>query len=152
MTLMDTSATGLPNPDQRPEFYRGTAVKRGLAWVVDVLLIGLLSIVVLPFTAFLGLFFFPAMMLVLGFFYRWMTLAGGSATWGMRLMGIEIRDWRCERLTSETAFLHTAGYTASVILAPAQLVSACLMIATPRGQGLTDLLLGSTAINRPANY
>lgn len=149
MTIMDMPATTLPDPDRRPEFYSGTAVKRGLAWVVDVLLIGLISIFALPFTAFLGLFFFPAMMLVLGFFYRWMTLSSGSATWGMRLMGVEIRDSRCERLTPETAFLHTAGYTASVILAPAQLVSACLMIATPRGQGLTDLILGTAAINRP---
>ena len=149
MTFLDSPATGLPDPDSRPEFYRGTATKRALAWLVDVTLIAIVCLFVLPFTAFLGLFFFPAMMLVVGFFYRWATLSGGSATWGMRLMGIEIRGWRGERLTPVEAAMHTAGYSASVLLAPAQLVSAGLMLATPRGQGLTDLLMGSTAINRP---
>ncbi|GGL60820.1 RDD family protein [Wenxinia marina] len=140
---------GLPDPETRPEFYRGTAVKRAIAWVLDVTLIAILAVLVLPFTAFTGLFFFPMLMLVLGFVYRWLTLSGGSATWGMRLMGIEIRDRTGERLDSQTALLHTAGYTVSVLAAPAQLISAILMLVTPRGQGLTDMILGTAAMNRP---
>ena len=147
---MTTALFALPDPDTAPAFYRGVAVKRALAWVIDVTLVALLCVLVLPFTAFTGLFFFPLLMLVVGFFYRWATLAGGSATWGMRLMSIEIRDLHGARLTGGTALLHTAGYTVSVVTAPLQLVSMIAMLLTPRGQGLTDMVLGTTAINKPA--
>ena len=82
----------LPDPASQPEFYQGVVLKRGLAWVFDAILIAILSALVLPFTAFTGIFFFPGLMLVMGFFYRWFTLAGGSSTWGMRLMSIELRE------------------------------------------------------------
>ncbi|MEY1555861.1 RDD family protein [Yoonia sp. R2331] len=140
----------LPNPETAPAFYQGVPFKRLLAWVVDVVLIALLCLLVLPFTAFTGIFFFPFLMLFVGFFYRWFTIAGGSATWGMRLMAIELRDIEGMRLTSGTAFLHTVGYTISVVTAPLQLISMGAMVLTPRGQGLSDLVLGTTAINKPA--
>ena len=147
---MTTLLYGLPDPTQDSAFYRGVAVKRGLAWVFDAVLVGVIATIALPFTAFTGIFYFPALMLFLGFFYRWFTIAGGSATWGMRLMAIELRQGNGDRFDNRTAFLHTAGYTASVLLAPAQLVSAILMLVTGRGQGLTDMVLATTAINRPA--
>ena len=146
---LDRPLNALPDPERRPDFYRGTAVKRALAWVVDVILIGLVCVLILPFTAFTGIFFFPAMMLVVGFFYRWFTIASRSATWGMRLMAIELRDHEGQRFDSSMALWHTAGYTVSVIMAPAQFISAILMLTTPKGQGLSDLVLGTTAINRP---
>ena len=141
--------SALPDPERRPDFYRGTAVKRAIAWVIDVCLIAILCILILPFTAFTGVFFFPLLMLVTGFFYRWFTIASRSATWGMRLVAIELRDHEGPRFDSTMALMHTAGYTVSVLMAPAQFVSAVLMCATPRGQGLSDLVLGTTAINRP---
>ena len=147
---MTTAALGLPDPIQRPAFYAGVPFKRGLAWVVDVSIVAVMCILILPFTAFTGIFFFPALMLFVGFFYRWFTIAGRSATWGMRLMAIELRDAEGTRLTSNTAFAHTAGYTASVMIAPLQLVSMVLMLVSTRGQGLSDHVLGTTAINRPA--
>ncbi len=145
-----TAAMTLPNPETAPAFYAGVPTKRLLAWVVDVILIGVLCVLVLPFTAFTGIFFFPFLMLFVGFFYRWFTIAGGSATWGMRLMAIELRDMDGLRLTSGMAFAHTAGYTISVITAPLQLISIVAMLLTPRGQGLSDMVLGTTAINKPA--
>ncbi len=144
------SAMTLPNPETAPAFYAGVPIKRLLAWVVDVILIALLCLLVLPFTAFTGIYFFPFLMLFVGFFYRWFTIANHSATWGMRLMAIELRDVEGLRLTSGTAFAHTAGYTISVITAPLQLISMGAMVLTPRGQGLSDMVLGTTAINKPA--
>ncbi len=140
----------LPDPVQMPAFYQGVAVKRLCAWVLDVVIIIGFCLLALPFTAFTGVFFFPFLMLVIGFFYRWFTIAGRSATWGMRIMAIELRDHDGMRLQSQTALMHTLGYTVSVIVAPAQLFSAAMMGITPRGQGLTDYVLGTTAINRPA--
>ena len=101
-------------------------------------------------TAFIGLFFLPFLYMTVGFIYRVVTIASGSATWGMRLMSIELRDAQGARFDFGQAFLHTAGYTFSLVMAPLQLVSALFMCATDRGQGLTDLVMGSVMINRRA--
>ena len=137
-----------PDPDTQPEFYDGVLTKRLFAWVVDAAVIALLTVLVLPFTAFTGIFFFPALMLVVGFIYRWMTIANKSATWGMRLLAVEFRDHEGEHLNSGTALAHTLGYTVSVAVAPLQLISIILMLVTSRKQGLTDHILGTAAINR----
>ena len=134
-------------PRFAPYQFSGVPLKRVMAWVFDVILIAVLCTLVLPFTAFTGIFFFPFLMLVVGFIYRWFTIAGGSATWGMRMMGIELCDNDGAPLTSSLALAHTFGYTVSVALPPLQLISIILMLVTARGQGLTDHVLGTTAIN-----
>lgn len=134
-------------PRFAPHQFSGVPLKRGMAWVFDVILIAVLCTLVLPFTAFTGIFFFPFLMLVVGFIYRWFTIAGGSATWGMRMMGIALCDNDGAPLTSSLALAHTFGYTVSVALPPLQLISIILMLVTARGQGLTDHVLGTTAIN-----
>ena len=98
----------------------------------------------------MGLFFFPLLILAVGFVYRTLTLAGGSATWGMRLFAIEFRTMHGERFDLGTAFAHTLGYSISLTVFPAQAVSMILMLTTPRGQGLTDHVLGTVAMNRRA--
>ena len=134
-------------PRFAPHQFSGVPLKRGMAWVFDVILIAVLCTLVLPFTAFTGIFFFPFLMLVVGFIYRWFTIACGSATWGMRMMGIELCDNDGAPLTSSLALAHTFGYTVSVALPPLQLISIILMLVTAHGQGLTDHVLGTTAIN-----
>ena len=148
-THQTRTGSRLPDPRSRPEFYEGVPLARGLAWLLDMVVIGVLCALLLPFTAFLGVFFFPVMMLVVGTLYRWQTLAGRSATWGMRFFGIEIRDHRGHRLSSGMALAHTLGYTVSLAMAPLQLISVLLMLTTPRRQGLSDMILGTAAINRP---
>ena len=152
MTTMTSSyaPSSLPDPATQAEFYEGVPFKRFVAWIVDAIIITAISAMAIPFTAFTAIFYFPLLMLIVGFIYRWGTIASRSSTWGMRLMAIELRDMRGNRLSSGDAFAHTAGYTASVIMAPAQLISMLLMAVTPKGQGLSDHLLGTTAINRPA--
>ena len=140
--------TQLPDPHTQSQFYEGVALKRFMAWIVDTVLIVLVSIAVLPFTAFTALFFFPALILVVGFVYRTPTLASASATWGMRLFAIEFRTMHGERFDFGTAVGHTLGYTVSIAAFPAQAVSIFLMLTTARGQGLTDHVLGTVALNR----
>ena len=140
----------LPDPAYQPEFYDSVAPKRFFAWIVDSVLILALTVLALPFTGFLGIFILPVMYLVLGFAYRVVTLANGSATWGMRLMAIELRRWDGRRFDLEAAFLHTLGYSISMALPLLQVISAVLMLTSARGQGLTDHMIGSTAMNRPA--
>lgn len=139
----------LPDPERQAAFYDGVTVKRGLAWVVDTLLIALLTLPIAIFTI-IGLFMLPLLFLVIGFLYRWMTIAGGSATPGMRLMSIEFRNARGERFDGGQAFLHTLGYTITSSTVILQIVSIGLMLFSERGQGLTDMVLGTVALNRRA--
>lgn len=139
----------LPDPEYQSAFYSGVTVKRGLAWVVDTLLIALLTFLISLFTI-VGLFMLPLMFLVIGFLYRWMTIAGGSSTWGMRLMNIEFRNAWGERFDSGQAFLHTLGYTLITTTVILQVVSIVLMFISERGQGLHDMVLGTVALNRRA--
>ena len=145
----DTLNPGLPDPVAEPQFYAGVNTKRLIAWLFDAVMIALLCALIVPFTAFTAVFFFPLLWIVTGFLYRWATLAGGSATWGMRLMSIELREADGLRLSGGMAFVHTLGYSVSVAVAPLQLISVLAMIALGRGQGLTDLILGTAMINRP---
>ncbi|WP_245895462.1 RDD family protein [Rhodovulum kholense] len=142
---------GLPDPALQPEFYADVPSKRLAAWVIDVVLILILSLLALPFTAFTAIFFLPLFFTLVGFGYRTVTLARGSATWGMRIMAIEIRTARGEKLDLTTAALHTLAYSACITFLLPQLASVILMLTGARAQGLPDFLLGTAAINRPAN-
>ncbi len=148
----DQDAWALPDPETQPEFYADTATKRALAWVVDAVLIGIMCFFAVILTAFIGLFFLPFLWFILSFAYRVVTIANGSATWGMRLMAIQFRNARGMRLNLSEAFLHTLGYTVSLAVFPLQLISIVLMLTTARGQGLTDHVLGTVALNRSAAY
>ena len=149
---MTESAYFLPDPDSQPEFYADTPVKRLIAWGIDSVLIMIASVLIIPFTAFTGLFFFPLLYLVVGFAYRVVTLANGSATLGMRLTSIEFRNQHGQRFDLGHAFMHTFGYSLSLALPLLQVVSIVLMLTTSRGQGLTDHVMGTVALNRAARY
>lgn len=140
----------LPNPDTQAEFYAGVPVKRALAWVVDAVLTALITAVIVPFTAFTALFFLPVLYLTVGFLYRTLSIARRSATPGMRLMAIEFRTPQGQRFDLGYAFAHTVGYTLTIGTLLPQVVSMAMMVMTRRGQGLTDIVLGTVAINRPA--
>ncbi len=147
---MSYRSFALPDPQTQSEFYADVPLKRLFAWVIDVVLIAIVGLLILPFTAFTGVFFFPALMAVVGFVYRVVTLASGSATWGMRLVSLEMRRQTGDRFDFTTALLHTIGFYVSVAMAPLQLISIVLMLMSSRAQGLTDHVMGTVAINRAA--
>ncbi len=146
------SPSGLPDPELHAEFYADVTTKRFMAWVIDTILTVLICAVIVPFTAFTALFFLPALYLVVNLIYRIVTLAGRSATPGMRFMAIEFRDRDGKLFDAGYATLHTLGYAVSVAMVPLQLVSIVLMLISPRGQGLTDHVLGTAAVNRAAQF
>lgn len=143
---MHTAA--LPDPQYQPEFYADIPPKRLIAWVIDVGLILGLTLLVLPFTAFVGLLFLPFLYASLGFIYRVATLAGGSATLGMRVMSVELRTAEGLKFGLGEAFFHTLGYYISFAMALVQLASVALMLTSERGQSLTDMVMGSVMLNR----
>ena len=141
---------GLPDPDTKPEFYADVPSKRFIAWIVDTILIALITALIVPFTAFTALFFLPVLYMTVGLFYRTLTLAGRSATPGMRLVAIEFRTHDGQRMDFGYALIHTIAYTISVSMVLPQVISVLLMLTTPRAQGLTDMVLGTAATNRMA--
>ena len=143
--------TQTPDPFAQPQFYDGLPTKRLLAWVVDMIVIVAMCLLILPFTAFTGLFFFPLLMLAVGFVYRVVTLASGSATWGMRLMAMELRDSRDRPFDTGLAVLHTLGYSVSLAMPLLQVISVVLMCTSARRQGLTDMVMGTVPLNRRAS-
>ncbi|MGP3696293.1 RDD family protein [Rhodobacter sp. NSM] len=143
-------ADPLPDPERHAEFYADVPMKRGLAWIVDMILIALITALIVPFTAFTALFYLPLLFLCVGFAYRTVTLARSSATPGMRLMSLRMRTHRGEPFGPAEAFLHTLGYTVSISMVLPQIVSVVLMLTSARAQGLTDHVLGTVALNRAA--
>ena len=140
----------LPDPRTQPEFYADIPLKRLLAWGIDMIVILVASLLVLPFTAFMGVFFFPLLMLAVGIPYRILTIAQSSATWGMRVMAIEFRTQKGERFDPGMAIAHTLSFTACCVFFPVQLLSIILIASSERARGLPDMLLGSVALNRRA--
>jgi uncharacterized RDD family membrane protein YckC len=141
--------SALPDPIRHAAFYRGTAPRRLAAWALDTAATAVLTVLIVPLTAFTALFFLPLLYATVNAAYRWATLAAWSATPGMALAGIELRAADGGRLSGAMAALHTAAYLASWIFVLPQVVSVALMATSSRGQGLTDILLGTAAIRRP---
>jgi len=148
--IMTPESFDLPDPHYQPEFYADVPLKRLISWAIDTVIIVLLVVLILPFTAFTGLFFLPLLGFVVTFAYRVICLSNGSATLGMRLTAIEFRTGRGAPFALSDALLHTLGYTLSWMVPLAQFVSVIFMASQERGQGLTDMVLGSVALNRRA--
>ncbi|PRY21481.1 RDD family protein [Aliiruegeria haliotis] len=148
MTYMTDPMRGLPDPEYNAELYADVPVKRLFAWVVDAFVIFGLTLLVLPFTAFTAIFFYPALWVLVSVLYRVISISSGSATLGMRLVSIELRTWRDERFGFGEALLHTLLYALCVSFLVPQIISAVLMLTTAKAQGLHDLALGTAALNR----
>ncbi|MCV6824203.1 MULTISPECIES: RDD family protein [Halocynthiibacter] len=144
--------SGLPDPEFHAEFYQDVTAKRFFAWVIDTIVIGILTALVIVFTAFLAAFIAPLVFMVIGFVYRTVTIAKNSATPGMWLMAIELRTHRGERLDTSMALLHTLAFTVSFSVVILQILSVGLMALSPQGKGLGDHLLGTAMINRISRY
>ena len=140
----------LPDPDRHAAFYRNVAVKRGVAWAIDAITTAAITALIVPLTVFTALLFLPLLFFVVNLVYRAAFLANASATPGMWLTGIEFRRLDGTRLDTGTAIAHTMGTMVTWAFLLPQVASVLLMLLGPRGQGLSDLVLGTAAINRPA--
>lgn len=147
---MTYTETQIPDPHLQPEFYADIPTKRLIAWVVDSIVVAIMCIVILPLTAFAGVFFFSFLLLIVGFIYRTATLSNNSSTWGMRLVAIELRSVNGQKFDTSMAFWHTLGLTISFAFFPLQILSIIMMLTGKHAQGLSDKFLGTVAINKRA--
>lgn len=150
----DAAHLGLPDPARDARFYEGVAQRRLLAFAIDaavIAVLGFLGAAAFGLATF-GVGFLAAGPITLGlaFLYRALTIARLSATPGMWVAGVELREAHGGRMTPPTAAAHTALYFACFFLVVPQIVSVWLMATTPAGRGLPDLALGAAMIHRPA--
>ena len=138
----------LPDPDLEPQLYTGVNGRRLIAWLIDLAIILVLSALAVLMTLFIGAFFWPVLWMIVSFCYRSLTIAGGSATWGMRFTGIELRNADDGPLSPGQAVAHTLGYMISIALPVLQVISVVRMLTSARYLWLTDHILGTAALNR----
>lgn len=82
----------IPDPAAQPEFCADVPGKRFMAWVLDTIIIVSMTLVACLLTLGIGFFVFLGVMTLVGLAYRIVTIANGSATWGMRIAAVEMRD------------------------------------------------------------
>ena len=144
---------GIPDPIRDSQFYEGVPLRRLAAFVIDFIVIMILTFVAMLVVALMTLGLgTPLVFLVLtltGFLYRWLLLKHRSATIGMIMTGIEIRRADGEKMDSASAFLHTLGFLVTFFFIPLLFIGWFLMMSDPHRRTLHALVLGSVAINRP---
>lgn len=139
----------LPDPDHDRPFYDGVPAKRLMAWVVDVIIVTLITFALGLVTLSLLWWVWPVVYIAVDVIYRSATIAAGSATLGMRLFAIELRGPTGARLTRGEAILHSVLFMLAMGFVVLQLVSILMIALGARHQALHDLVLGTAAINRP---
>lgn len=151
MTYYDAAYTGLPDPELDSQFYENVPTRRLVAWVFDGIITFGMSFLIGVFTIGLGFFVFPLLWLAIGLIYRTITIASTSSTWGMRMVGIEFRDKSGHKLSTGVALAHTLIFTIGTGFFLVQIISMALILSSRYGQSIQDMILGTTAINRPLN-
>ncbi len=141
----------LPDPETHPELYHDLIAKRFLAWVVDALVIAALVVIVVLATVLIALFFLPVVALAVSITYRWVMLSRFGATLGMMLAAIHLRHLDGRRPEPSVCFWHATIFSLGLSLVVPQLASIGLMLTTPYRQGLNDVILGTTLVNRWLN-
>ncbi|MBL8672890.1 MAG: RDD family protein [Alphaproteobacteria bacterium] len=134
--------------------FRGVMPARVVAFILDMTIIGILWAVLLVPSIFLGLLTFgflfivlPISMPLLWLTYVAVTIGGaGSATPGMRIMGIEVRradggrpNW-VQALVLVGLFMLSVPTTGGLALAA--------MLLTQANRALHDILAGTVVVNR----
>ncbi len=138
----------LPDPVYDAAYYDGVVPKRAFAWLIDAGLV-LVAMVILSVTS-AGIFFvlWVPVHLAVAFLYRWLTISARSATFGMRVMNIELCSNRGTPLTRAEAAVHTASFLLCVSFFLPQLLSIAMMLGRPLNRGIPDELVRTVMINR----
>ncbi len=140
----------LPDPEFQPEFYQDVPLKRALAWLVDLLVTLVLTVVALAFTLFLAAFFLPLFFAIISIAYRTVMLSRYGATLGMMVTALKWRGLDGRAPDPLTAFYYSAIHAGQWAVLPVQIASIVMILVTPYRQGLNDTLLGTTMLHRIA--
>jgi uncharacterized RDD family membrane protein YckC len=147
------------DPVANPEFFEGVLARRMVAFLIDLVLIGIPVLLATIFILIFGLVTFG-----LGWALFWLLSPGtviwaiiyygmtfgspASATVGMRVMDLEMRTWYGAPAYFVLGAVHAIVYWISVSM----LTPLILLVAffNERGRLLHDILVGTVVINNPA--
>jgi len=142
-----------PTPLQAPSLYSGTVLCRSLGYLVDVVVIAVLGVCLGFALSVVGLLSFglltPLGVIVLALWplaYHSFFLARTGATPGMRLFGVELRDWNGGRVAPLQAVLAIVLFYASVGLTAWLILIVVLL--NERGRALHDFLANTLVVRR----
>lgn len=138
----------LPDPEVQPEFYHDVPLKRALAWLIDLLITLVLTILALPFTLFVAAFFLPLFYVMISIAYRTVMLSRYGATFGMMLTALKWRRLNGTAPDPLTAFYYSAIHAGQWAVIPVQIASVVMILVTPYRQGLNDQIMGTTMLHR----
>jgi uncharacterized RDD family membrane protein YckC len=142
----------MPDPGAFPELYEGVLWRRILAYLVDLLCIGVIAVGVWIVFAVLWLLSFGLLGPLLWFLFGLVPLAyhtlllGGrrSATFGMRIFDLELRSVSGERPSFVQALIQTALFYISVGMTCSLILLVALF--NRRRRTLHDFLAGTVMV------
>jgi uncharacterized RDD family membrane protein YckC len=148
----DSEGATVIEPLSDPMLFDGIRSRRVLGYLVDLILIGLLSVAVWFALVFAGVVtlglllpLLPVGMALVPLAYHTLQVGGPrSATIGMRLFGVEVRNWTGTRPDLLQAFLMTALFLTTIALTGSLILLVSLF--NGRGRTLHDYLSGTVVV------
>lgn len=142
------------NPVTEPRLFQGVIGKRFVAFVIDAIIIVLLTVLAYAAVAVLGVvtlglawLMFGLVFPAVGLGYNALTIGGpNSATVGQRLMGLEVWMWYGGKVSPLIAAFHALLFWFSLVVFFPILLWAFF---DQRKRCLHDILAGVVVINRP---
>jgi uncharacterized RDD family membrane protein YckC len=146
------------DPEANPELFDGILPRRVVAFVIDLIIIGIPLVVLAMFIFMFGLVTFglgwalfwlmSPVSVIWALFYYGITLGSpASATIGMRVMDIEMRTWYGAQAYFVLGAVHAIVYWLSVSLLTPFIVLVGFF--NTRRRLLHDMLVGTVLINNP---
>jgi uncharacterized RDD family membrane protein YckC len=144
------------DPVAQPQLFNGVIGKRIIAFLVDAVIIlvltalAALAVLVLGvITLGLGWLLFPIVFPVVGLGYNAVTIGGpNSATVGQRLMGLEVRMWFGGKVTPLIAAFHALLFWVSLYTLILWLINVLWAFFDSRKRCLHDIFAGVLVVNR----
>ncbi|MGH6832533.1 MAG: RDD family protein [Methyloceanibacter sp.] len=142
------------DPVAQRQLFDGVIRKRFVAFIVDAIIILVLTTIAYVVVALLGIItlglawlLFGLVFPAVGLGYNALTIGGpNSATIGQRMMGLEVRMWFGGKVTPLIAAFHALLFWFSLVVFCPILLWA---LFDPRKRCLHDILAGVVVINRP---
>ena len=141
------------DPVTQPQLFQGVIRKRSLAFIIDAVILLVLTVIASLVVALLGILtlglawlLFGLVFPAVGLGYNALTIGGpNSATVGQRMMGLEVRMWFGGRVTPLIAAFHALLFWFSLVVFCPILLWAFF---DPRKRCLHDILAGVVVFNR----
>lgn len=154
MTQDYASRPYLPDPSTAPELFEEILTRRVVAYLIDLVLIGGITIGLSVIALILGLFTFGLSLLSLAFvvpaavviYYAFTLGSPRRATVGMQVMDIVLTPTRGQPLDGWMAIFHAALFWLTFWISwPVTILFA---LFTPRRQMIHDLIMGTLMVRR----